>query len=271
MKRLRVALLAIASLGAYGCGSDEGGSSMANGSAGIAGDGSDGGSAGTAANASSGTTSGGGRNFAGSSAAGGGAAGGGAAGSGGLVAMAGSGSVELPDAVFDPTLPEPSVDCRTQVDTKRCVSIRGQVNDGSVDAHCTSQALVNLTFEPPRAWVADCTEGPTPEMGKQYQVAIPVQKIGTFEYQLTPDSSSSGASVLISVDDVGGSTLADHFESGVLSGVVEDGGLGAALISGTFRARWTAPATDCDAGAVGHCGAVAVNGTFRILHSVPPL
>jgi hypothetical protein len=162
------------------------------------------------------------------------------------------------------------VDCRGQVDTKRCVSIRGQVNGANVDAHCTGQALVSLVFEPPRAWVADCTEGESPEVGKQYQVTVPVQKVGAFEYRLAPGMPPAGTSVLVSVDDVGGSSLADHFVAAVVSGTVEDGGLGAALVSGTFHASWGTPTAPCDAGAVGQCGSASVNGTFRILHAVPP-
>jgi hypothetical protein len=252
-------------LALFGCGSNEG-SVSEDGVAGSAGTGTPGG-----ATTNAGTSSGGGQGGSGSGSGGGvangGVANGGVASQGGAANAGASGAETLPPGVLDPALPEPSVDCRAATGTKRCVSISGQVAGKSLDAHCESQAIVNLVFESPKAWVADCTDA---ETQRQYQVTVPVQPLGDFEYTLAAGDAYAGVSTMVSVNDAGGSSLSDHFTGASVEGSVQDGGSATALVSGTFRARWGAPAVGCDGAAVTSCASAAIHGTFRILHSVGP-
>jgi hypothetical protein len=175
----------------------------------------------------------------------------------------------LPPDDFNPAIPSPSLDCRGLDSSKRCVSIRGTLNGVPVDTHCSSDALVFLTFEDPTAWVADCLEGASSEMGRRYQVTVPVQKQGTFNYELVPGAPYLGASMSVAVDLVGGSSLGDHFAGGALSGAAYDAESGFELVLGSFHGTWNAPTSaSCDPGPMGQCAAGEINGTFRIVHAV---
>jgi len=189
--------------------------------------------------------------------------------SAGSIAGAGGLAVVIPPDNFNPAIPSPSFDCRTFESTKRCVSIRGTINGVAVDTHCSSEAVDNVTFDNPLAWVADCLEGESAQMGRRYQVSVPVQKPGMFSYELAPAAPYAGASMTVQVNLVGGSSVADHYAGGALSGVASDGEFGLALVLGSFNGTWNAPASaSCNPHiSMGQCGGPSsINGTFKMLH-----
>lgn len=260
-RRSSTALLAVTQL--LACGSDGASSQGGSGSSG-SGPGGGAPSGGSSSNAGSPASAG---NSGAAGGSGGGVAGGSTAGAGGAA------SVVVPPDDFDPAIPKPSFDCRTsELDSsKRCVSIRGTLNGVAVDTHCSSGALVYVTFDDPLAWVADCLEGPSSEMGRRYQVTVPVQKPGTFSYDLPPGPGApyAGASMTVAVNLVGGSSLGDHYAGGALSGVAYDGDFGTEVILGSFHGSWKAPTSaSCDPGPMGMCAPGEINGTFRIVHAV---
>lgn len=255
-------LLAVTQLTA--CSSD-GGRSPAVGGSGEAGGATTAGSANSAGSAASAGSSGsGGTN--------GGVGGAASAGKGGAAtAGMGGAAVVIPPDDFNPAIQSPSFDCRTsELDTsKRCVSIRGTLNGVAVDTHCSNPALVFLTFDNPQAWVVDCLEGESSAMGRRYQVTVPVQRSGTFKYELSNGAPYAGASMTVAVNLVGGSSVGDHFAGGVLSGVAYEGDFGTEVILGSFHGTWNMPSSGCDAGiSMGTCASGEVNGTFRVVHAV---
>lgn len=242
------------------CGSDEGSSPAVDGGAG-----------GT-------TATGGTANSAGISALAGNSGaiatgGAGTAGSGASTSSnAGSGgSAVVPPDNFNPAIPIPSFDCRTAESSKRCVSIRGTINGATVDTHCSSEAVDNVSFDHPLAWVADCLEGDSAEMGRRYQVSVPVQKPGPFSYDLATGEAYAGASMTVQVDLVGGSSVADHYAGGAISGAASDSDFGLELIVGSFHGSWNAPGSaNCNPHiSKGQCGGPSgINGTFKMQHLV---
>ncbi|MEO8904657.1 MAG: hypothetical protein ABI488_19785 [Polyangiaceae bacterium] len=244
-----------------GCGSDEGSSPAAGGGAG-----------GT-------TATGGAANSAGISALAGNSGaiatgGAGTAGSGASTSSnagsAGS-AVVIPPDNFNRAVPIPSFDCRTAASSKRCVSIRGTINGATVDTHCLSEAVDNVSFDSPLAWVADCLEGDSAAMGRRYQVTVPVQKPGPFSYDLLTGAAYAGASMTVQVDLVGGSSVGDHYGGGAISGAASDADFGLELIVGSFHGTWNAPGSaSCNPHiSMGQCGGPSdINGTFKMQHLV---
>jgi hypothetical protein len=239
--------------GGGGSTGESGGTSGSTGAASGSG-GAAGGSSGTAGKGGTGGSTGGTRGSAGK---------GGSAGDGGKAGSGGSGG-----DVLDPDLPDPGYDCRPDTAHNTCISVTGTLLGAALDTHCAREGGSTLVTSDPAAWPFQCAEselGPT--VGYWYSVSVPPQEEGTFRYELAPGADFTGAAIGLASDDTGGSSLADHFEGGIIEGeATYDAEIDGTVITGTFRGRWGTPAAGCDAGSPSTCGAAEVHGTFRLLH-----
>ncbi|HYO93625.1 MAG TPA: hypothetical protein VER33_03890 [Polyangiaceae bacterium] len=197
----------------------------------------------------------------------GGAVNGGAAGTlGGGAAGTAGGAPAVPGHVFNPSLPPPSYDCRTDTQTKQCISIRGTLNGQSIDRHCALDTSPLVLLRNPDVWPAACAEDNTGTVGYWYQLNIPIQMPGSFSYNIGP-GSAYGADVGVAFNGRGGDVRSSHFVSAVLAGSVRrDATTTNDILVGTFRAAWAAPAADCDARLTDTCGPADVHGTFKVEH-----
>ncbi len=249
-----------------GCGTDSGdgssssggqsGSSGASGSA--AGMTSAGGSSagGSTTGGSSGSGVGGTGNGSGSGGAGNASGAGGAIGGGG---SSGSGDVD----VLDPSLPLPSVDCRTDTTSRICVSVSGTVAGQAVDEHCTMESFAEMIAGTPLSWIVICGEegsfGPL-----SYRVDVPVQPPGQFDETFLPGAASQG-DVIIQSGSSGGDVSSDNLLTARVAGHSERtaGTPAVDLVVGTFQGTWSEPTADCTTGYADECLASKVHGTFR--------
>lgn len=188
--------------------------------------------------------------------------------SGGSASGGGASSVE---EVFDPSLPKPTYDCRTDVTNKTCLSVSGNVG-GSFDRHCALPSSPDLLLRNPDAWPVACFEdSSTAKVGYFFQVAVPVQGAGPFTFMVAPGGKFTGADVVAAKDDAGGDFRSDHLVSGAIAATVEvDSGATTNIITGTFRAQWGEPEVDCDSRIPNTCLAGKVHGTFRVEHYLKP-
>lgn len=193
-----------------------------------------------------------------------GGSGGTAAGSGG----SGPGSVAT---VFDPTLTPPAYDCRTDVESKACLSVSGTLNGVAFDRHCAMPGSPGLLRRSPDAWPVACFEDPSDKVGYFFQVSVPVQPPGVFNVTVALGSTYTGADVVAAKDDQGGDFRSDHLIAGALAATIEvDPVTSDHLIVGTFRASWGVPEVDCDSYFPNDCLPAQVHGNFRVDHYLKP-
>jgi len=234
---------------ALGCSSETDGST-GSGSGGTGGSSGQGGSGGTAAGGSGGS--------GGSSASGGTSSGGG---SGGVSGTSGVGGT--PDEVLNPDLPAPSFDCRTDLQNKQCVSIRGTINGQAIDRRCVlPNSPLGFIGNPP-AWVTSCEEQADGH-SYIYRVDVVVQQAGVFHHVLDL-ANYTGVEVIAGIDGAGGDARSNSMSRGEVAGsVVRDAQTTDDIISGTFRATWGTPPVDCNPRYVDTCAPADVHGTFRV-------
>jgi len=201
----------------------------------------------------------------------GGALGAGGAGHGGVVGM-GGGMPPGVRVVLEPSLPTPSHDCRTDTQSRDCVSISGTLAGTPIDRH---QAKPNSpTFFTGAgaagwAWVAGGWEGGVPNAGYYYQVNIPVQPPGRFDFTIAPHGGTSAPYVGAALDSAGADTYTENLASAEIAGWVEhDAVSGDDTFAGTFRGIWSAPQSSCGGGPANTCAAADVQGTFRTIYSL---
>jgi hypothetical protein len=191
----------------------------------------------------------------------GGETGGGSGGSGGSSGTGGG------DDVLNPDLPPPSYDCRTDSQSRQCVSIRGTIAGRTVDRHCALPDSPTAFVGTNPAWVTSC-EQQEGDQAYLYRVDVPVQDVGAFHHMLDPENYT-GADIVASVNDVGGDGRADNLILAELAGsVVRDPQTTDDIITGTFRATWRDPQSSCFPAYVDECAAADVHGTFRMIYSL---
>jgi hypothetical protein len=165
--------------------------------------------------------------------------------------------------VLNPNLPPPSYDCRTDAQTKQCVSIRGTIAGQNVDRYCAlPDSPIGFVGNPP-AWVTNCEQ----QEGNQsyvYRVDILVQQPGSFHHVLDPEDYT-GADVVAGVNDAGGDGRSNHLVQAEIAGsVVRDPQTTDDIVTGTFRATWGDPPANCFPAYVDQCVPADVHGTFRV-------
>jgi hypothetical protein len=195
---------------------------------------------------------------------GGAAAGHGGSGAGGSTSSAGA-TGTLPD-VFSAALDKPSHDCRTDEETKDCVSVAGMVAGHGFDEYCADvNSPLALLLSPPR-WPTSCAA-----IQQNYQVDVVVQAPGPFHVTRTPADSAPGFDVRIEINGAGGNSRASNFVSAEAAGnVTTDPTSGDAIVVGTFHATWGTPDANCDSDDGLPCEAADLNGTFRSDNNLKP-
>ncbi len=190
----------------------------------------------------------------------------GSAGSGGAGSGGGGAGGGGPTEVFDPTLPRPSYECRTDVQSGTCLSISGTLAGVAIDRHCARPDLGGGLARNPDAWPVACYEGSSSSEGYFFQLAVPRQAPGNFYYDLS-GNPENGLELIVAHDDRGGDLTGSHFAAGALSGKVEhDAGTDHDIISGTFRGTWRMPDANCRQAFMSGCEAATVHGNFRVVH-----
>lgn len=199
-----------------------------------------------------------------------GGAGQGGAGQGG-VAGTGGGMPPGVHVVLDPSLPAPSYDCRTDTQSRDCVSISGTLAGSPIDRHQAKPDSPTFFSGASNgwAWVAGGWEGGVPNAGYFYRLNIAVQKPGTFDFTIAPHAGTSAPYVGAALDSAGADTYSDNLVSAEIAGSVQhDAASGDDTFAGTFRGTWSAPQPSCGGGPAITCAAADVQGTFRTIYSL---
>jgi hypothetical protein len=101
-------------------------------------------------------------------------------------ASAGSASAGAPAAAFNPALPAPSYDCRSDINatSKSCISLTGTAAGMAFEDHCADPLSPNGLLLSPPAWPTGCGSDP---LHRLYNVDVPVQDPGLFHYTQMPN------------------------------------------------------------------------------------
>jgi hypothetical protein len=188
-----------------------------------------------------------------------------AGGSGGGTAGNGAGGGSGPVNVLDPSLPKPSYDCRTDTTSRNCVSISGKFNGMDIDMHCADPSSPMLGDAAPDAWLTSCRPSGMPGVGYWYQISVPWQMPGNFDFKRMTAQPRAGVDEILALDYSGVDFFTDNFVSGEIAGTVAlDESSGDTILTGTFRGTWSAPSgARCRGEAVSACYAAQITGTFR--------
>lgn len=198
---------------------------------------------------------------AGNSGSGGSDSSGGVDASGG-VGTGGSGPTEATDA-FDPTLMEPSIDCRTGFEeTYGCISVSGTIDGQEIDVHCT-RGEANGMYKSPNRFPMFC-DAEVGDVLLELQVRVPVLKQGGPFAFVMNDTDPGKPEFLIQLGGRGGNLTSGNLESGAIHGVAtyseEVGFFTYDEVAGTFRMTLNDGSSGCDSGF--ECAAAQIHGTF---------
>jgi hypothetical protein len=160
----------------------------------------------------------------------------------------------------------PTHDCRTDTAPAICVSVSGSFDGMSLDAHCSSVSFFDLTAGVPPKWIGACAE---PMTGQHYgRVDVPVQGPGTFDVTLSQGDNGPGDVVVGLGEELGGNVEADNLVAARFAGAVVSSGM-KQVVSGTFRASFSAPEAACSTSYADSCVATTVHGNFRFVVAAP--
>lgn len=157
---------------------------------------------------------------------------------------------------FDPTVPVPSHDCRTDPSVN-CISYAGTYDGMSVDSYCDKPDGTSVTIHAGE-WVIGCD---TTSQGTAV-LYVPIQKVGAITGTATA-GSASGMDFEFSADATTEIALfTSNLVHAAMVGTIAASSPGR-VVTGTFHGQWSTPASGCSGPYGATCAAADVNVTFR--------